>query len=213
MMLAVVALSVVSTGGVAVAQAASPQANEFEVGWVNGTSHELFIQTPMQGGPPPGIKIDCSKPPPPPPTNPDYPNVKVYAIAPIDPKHPGSKGRVIKPAPPCYPSDALIIPVRDVVVARTIPASAPANCFGSYVVLGGHATKKNVLYRKDPNKSGLELAYAIVVKKKKILLTSQAAIKGGVKLDLLQVDPSLGYGGTCWTGKASKRPPSGPSGQ
>jgi hypothetical protein len=52
--------------------------------------------------------------------------------------------------------------------------------------------------------SGLELAYAIVVKKTTILLTSEAAIKKGCKLHLVQIDKSLGYGGTCWTGKASK---------
>lgn len=206
-----VVLSLVAIGctaATAPAQApTAPAPNEFEVGWVAGKSYELYISTPQQGGPPPGVKIDCTQPPPPPPTNPAYPNVNVYAIAPVDRANPGTRGRIIKPPPPCYPSDALRIPVRDVVVSRAIPATAPANCFGAYVVLGSRASRKNVLYRKDPNGSGLQLAYAIVVKKKKVLLTSEAAIKRGVKLRLLQVDKSLGYGGTCWTGKASKTPP------
>lgn len=187
---AVGAVLVVMAAVAALAQAASVPANESEIGWLSGHPVQLLIHHPTGPGQGP---------------NASSPNANIFLIAPVDPRHPDKKGSK-NPAPPGFPTPFVIVPYHDTVLPRTIPASNPANCYGEYVEMGARGTRRTVLTRRDPEGSGLVLAYALVTKHGKQPLTSQALIKAAVAKRLLKLDPSLGYGGYCWTGKRSSKP-------
>jgi len=155
--------------------------------WLNNREVQTFVDTPDPICGPSG------------PTD-EKPDTNVYLIAPIDPNRPQAVGGTFP-----LPNDAFItVPIHDTTFEREVPASQPADCFGSYVLLGPKATSNLVLTREDPNGSGLELAYAIKFGGLFRPLTANWIIRAGVKLGLLRLDSSIGYGGTCWSDSSAQ---------
>ena len=149
--------------------------------WVNDREVQAFVDTPDPNCGPTG------------PSN-ERPDADVYLIAPIDTKNPHAPGGTF----PLPDGGSITVPVHDTTFERYVPASQPADCFGSYVLSGSNATSDTVLTREDPNGSGLNLAYAIKLGGVFRPLTAKGIIRAGVAQGLLRLDSSIGYGGTCW---------------
>lgn len=162
-------------------QESCPKYDEQERVWLNNQEVELFVDFPDPACGPAG------------PTD-KQPDADTYLIAPIDAKAPQGLGGTF----PLPDGGSITVPVHDLTVERNIPASQPADCFGSYVLSGSNATSDTVLTREDPNGSGLNLAYAIKLGGVFRPLTAKGIIRAGVAQGLLSLNSSIGYGGTCW---------------
>ena len=176
-------------------QAACITDAEQRQGWLNDSEVKILVNIPDPGCP---QSLE--------PQN-NLPNANIYLIAPINANHPDRPGGVY-PLPPEQGGGSITIPEHDQVVERPIPSeSVHANCFGSYVLAGPNATSDIVQTREDPNGSGLKLAYAIKFGGRFQPLTANWIIRAGVAQGLLSLDPSIGFGGTCWTnGPVSSTP-------
>lgn len=162
-------------------QESCPKYDEQERAWLNNREVKLFVDFPDPA---------CG---PVEPSN-KQPDADTYLIAPIDVNAPQDLGGTF----PLPDGGSITVPVHDLTVERNIPASKPADCFGSYVLAGSKATADTVLTREDPNGSELNLAYAIKLGGEFRPLTAKGIIRAGVAQGLLSLDSSIGYGGTCW---------------
>lgn len=97
-----------------------------------------------------------------------------------------------------------ILPLHQRTQASLIPADAPADNIGYFVIPGPNATEENVKVRQMPENSivGAPLAYEINIGGLWVELTSHQAIAYAVETGLLELfysdDPALAYGGLLW---------------
>jgi hypothetical protein len=172
-----------------VSQEKCPAYDQQERAWLNNQEVELFVNFPDPVCGPGG------------PTD-RLPDFNTYLIAPVNATAPQVLGGTF----PLPDGSSITIPVHDLTVEREVPASQPADGFGSYVLPGPKATSNLVLTREDPNGSGLKLAYAIKFGGLFRPLTANWIIRAGVELGLLRLDSSIGYGGTAWTDSSARNP-------
>ena len=172
-----------------ISQEKCPAYDRQERAWLNNREVALFVDFPDPTCGPTG------------PTD-KRPDFDTYLIAPVNATAPQVLGGTF----PLPDGSSITIPIHDLTVERNIPASQPADGFGSYVLPGPKATSNLVLTREDPNGSGLELAYAIKFGGLFRPLTANWIIKAGLEQGLLRLDSSVGYGGTAWTDSSGQNP-------
>ena len=168
----------------AVSQETCPSSDRQPKAWLDNRSIQTFVRTPDS----------CNSVRP----TDERPDIDVYLISPIDPNNPQALGGTF-PLPPEIGGGFITVPMHDTTFSRWVPASQPGDCFGSYVLPGPNATSDTVQTRLDPNGSGLNLAYAIKFGDRFQPLTANWIVRAGVELGLLRLDPSIGFGGICWT--------------
>ncbi len=165
-----------------------------------------------------GIKFPTAEGPFPAPFDRRYPG---YLIGAVDADAPQTPGTVVGgPGGAFY-----LLPHDSVVDSRLGGFARRALIDGNWVVPSGKAPAGAVLTRPTPTPADLpaaqrvyadipELAYALRIGRATIPLTSDAAVRLGLRLGWLELDDRIGFGGTAWvidrTPPFDPGPPPGP---
>jgi len=175
-----------AAGDVVGAQEPPPPGPKFQPAWLHGRQVEIGVDTPGPDGP----------------TGPadDRRDITIYLVGPIDEAAPQDAGGRF-PLPPEAGGGEIVVPVHDTVLQRGVRERSPADCFGAYVLAGPRATPESVTTRTDANGSGLALVSRFRFGRLSLATNSAPAIKLGLMMGLLQLDDSIGYGGTCWVSR------------
>ena len=165
--------------------------------WVDGEKVTAFVILPgAAGGDGPARPTDR------------YPDLKVYLVGSMDPANPLRPGNRfdIDPATGKPPLDSegnplpfLITPDHDDTFTRFVPAEAPVDAFGYWIIPGPAASPETVHTRDVPPESITDapLVYEIQLDGRWQQLTDADVIEEGIATGLLEAKFS-NWGGVAW---------------